>query len=211
MWRRWCARRSCGAASTCVAAPSCMRAEISAGGKEIMFDHAGKRERVQAAEILVALGRRPALAGLGLGEAGVELNGVGNVVTAATQQTTNPRVLWRETPAVRWRWCIWRSSRARLPRKMQRPSLRGDPLASGNGLSLPALWRFHGAAGGGRRSDGGGSIRARRFLCGRAASVRRSRQVDRHGRDGRICEAARRIREPGRFLEPGSWGRRRRS
>ena len=69
------------------------RVEVSAGGKEILFDHLGEGERVQAAEILVALGRRPALAGLGLEEAGVGLGSSGEVITAATQQTTNPRVL----------------------------------------------------------------------------------------------------------------------
>jgi mercuric reductase len=48
---------------------------------------------VQAAEILVATGRRPVVDGLGLDAAGVEVDGRGGLVLDQTLRTTNPNVL----------------------------------------------------------------------------------------------------------------------
>jgi len=68
------------------------RVEFTAESKSVFFEQDGESRCVQAAEILVALGRRPALSGLGLGGAGIEMDGSWQVVAAATQQTTHPRV-----------------------------------------------------------------------------------------------------------------------
>jgi pyruvate/2-oxoglutarate dehydrogenase complex dihydrolipoamide dehydrogenase (E3) component len=69
-----------------------LRVESSPGGKTVVFEEDGAERQVQAAEILVALGRNPALAGLGLEEAGIELNAAGQVRATLAQQTTQPRV-----------------------------------------------------------------------------------------------------------------------
>jgi mercuric reductase len=59
------------------------RVRAIAGGAEIVID---------ADEVLVATGRRPNTAGLGLAAAGVATNGRGAVVTDAQLRTANPRV-----------------------------------------------------------------------------------------------------------------------
>ncbi|MCE9518262.1 MAG: FAD-dependent oxidoreductase [Verrucomicrobia bacterium] len=66
--------------------------EVSAEGKTVVFERDGKTSRVCAAEVLVALGRRPALGGLGLNEIGIAINDAGQVMASATQQTSAPRV-----------------------------------------------------------------------------------------------------------------------
>ncbi|HEU5069030.1 MAG TPA: NAD(P)/FAD-dependent oxidoreductase [Verrucomicrobiae bacterium] len=60
-------------------------------GKTVTFAHAGKRMRVKADEILFALGRTPNTAGLGLGDAGVKLDGA-RVITNECMQTSVPHI-----------------------------------------------------------------------------------------------------------------------
>jgi pyruvate/2-oxoglutarate dehydrogenase complex dihydrolipoamide dehydrogenase (E3) component len=62
-----------------------------AGVKWVEFEQAGEVCRVEAAEILVALGRRPATEGLGLEAAGVDLDGV-KVRVGLTQQTSQAHI-----------------------------------------------------------------------------------------------------------------------
>lgn len=69
-----------------------LRVETEAEGKAVEFEMDGKTSRVRAAEILVALGRRPALDGLGLDEMGIATDNAGRVIATPTQQTTNSRV-----------------------------------------------------------------------------------------------------------------------
>jgi pyruvate/2-oxoglutarate dehydrogenase complex dihydrolipoamide dehydrogenase (E3) component len=69
-----------------------IKVEVSAEGKTVVYERDGKINRVCAAEILVALGRRPALGGLGLNEIGIAMNGAGQVIASATQQTSDPRL-----------------------------------------------------------------------------------------------------------------------
>lgn len=69
-----------------------LRVESSNGGKRVFFEKDGAVRSADGAEILVALGRRPAVAGLGLERAGIEVDGSSQVVASATQQTTHPRV-----------------------------------------------------------------------------------------------------------------------
>lgn len=59
--------------------------------KVVAFEHAGKRIRVTAEEILFTLGRRPNTSGLGLEHAGVELE-EGRIVTNARMQTSAPHI-----------------------------------------------------------------------------------------------------------------------
>lgn len=68
------------------------RVEASSEGKTVCFEEGGTSRRVDAEEILLALGRRPALVGLGLERAGIEVDHLGQVVAQPTQQTTQPRV-----------------------------------------------------------------------------------------------------------------------
>ncbi len=68
------------------------KVEISAEGKTVVFESGCKSVRVHAAEILVAMGRQPALGGLGLNEAGIATNDAGQVIASLTQQTSDPRV-----------------------------------------------------------------------------------------------------------------------
>ncbi|MDX6766942.1 MAG: dihydrolipoyl dehydrogenase [Candidatus Methylacidiphilales bacterium] len=56
-------------------------------GKRVSFEQDGKRRHIDAGEILYALGRIPAVAGLGLESAGVALRGLA-VQTGPTMQTT---------------------------------------------------------------------------------------------------------------------------
>ncbi|MEM7012280.1 MAG: FAD-dependent oxidoreductase [Verrucomicrobiota bacterium] len=59
--------------------------------KKVFFEHEGEEKCVEAAEILVALGRKPATASLELAAAGVDENR-GRVVTSSTQQTSAPNI-----------------------------------------------------------------------------------------------------------------------
>ena len=61
------------------------------GLKEIAFEQAGKNLRVQAEEILFALGRVPNVASLGLENAGVQVEH-GRITTNAQMQTTAPHI-----------------------------------------------------------------------------------------------------------------------
>lgn len=68
------------------------RVETSpAGRKRVVFENAGTEQAVEAAEILLALGRRPATEGLGLAAASVETDH-GLVAVLPTQQTSQPHV-----------------------------------------------------------------------------------------------------------------------
>jgi len=59
--------------------------------KGVTFEHAGKRIRVQADEILLALGRSPNASGLGLESVGVKLDN-DRIVTNARMQTSAPHI-----------------------------------------------------------------------------------------------------------------------
>ncbi|MBE0541824.1 MAG: NAD(P)/FAD-dependent oxidoreductase [Verrucomicrobia bacterium] len=60
-------------------------------GKSVTFEHSGKKVRVRAEEILLSLGRSPNTAGLGLEQAGVELDH-GRIITNAGMQTSTPHI-----------------------------------------------------------------------------------------------------------------------
>jgi pyruvate/2-oxoglutarate dehydrogenase complex dihydrolipoamide dehydrogenase (E3) component len=69
-----------------------LRVEVTDAGKTVVFrSEAGPEQSVTAAEILVALGRHPATASLGLEAAEVETQ-KGRVLTLATQQTSQPHI-----------------------------------------------------------------------------------------------------------------------
>ncbi len=70
---------------------SLQHVEKTAAGKRVVFIQDGKQQSVEAAEILVALGRRPALEHLGLNAAGID-HANGSVKVALTQQTSHPHV-----------------------------------------------------------------------------------------------------------------------
>ena len=61
------------------------------GGKEVVFEHAGKTKRVRAEEILFALGRVPNTAGLQLHRAGVGTEN-DRIFTDARMQTSVPHI-----------------------------------------------------------------------------------------------------------------------
>ncbi|MBC8003358.1 MAG: dihydrolipoyl dehydrogenase [Opitutaceae bacterium] len=61
------------------------------GLKTIEFDHQGKQRRISGEEVLVALGRSPATAGLDLVKAGVKTEGA-RIVTNAAMQTSAPHI-----------------------------------------------------------------------------------------------------------------------
>lgn len=61
------------------------------GGKRVVFEQDGAEHAVDAAEILLALGRRPATTGLGLDAAAVETDN-GRVAILPTQQTSQPHL-----------------------------------------------------------------------------------------------------------------------
>jgi mercuric reductase len=68
--------------------------EVEGGPRKAVVARAGGHDvRVEAAEILVATGRRPVVDGLGLDAAGVEVDGHGGLVLDQTLRTTNPNVL----------------------------------------------------------------------------------------------------------------------
>jgi len=60
-------------------------------GKSVVFEQAGRRLKVTAAEILLALGRRPNTAGLGLSTAGVRLDG-DRIWTDNQMRTSAPHI-----------------------------------------------------------------------------------------------------------------------
>ncbi len=62
------------------------------GGHQLVVRHAGQEHTIGFDALLVALGRRPSTAELGLEAAGVELDDRGAVVVDARLRTTNPRV-----------------------------------------------------------------------------------------------------------------------
>ncbi len=69
-----------------------MRVETTPDGqKQVVFQKNEVEQTVTAAEILVALGRRPATAMLGLDAAAVEMEN-GRVMSLATQQTSQPHI-----------------------------------------------------------------------------------------------------------------------
>jgi pyruvate/2-oxoglutarate dehydrogenase complex dihydrolipoamide dehydrogenase (E3) component len=60
-------------------------------GKQVVFEHNGKKVRVEAEEILFALGRMPNTEALGLENAGVEMEN-GRIVTNARMQTSTSHI-----------------------------------------------------------------------------------------------------------------------
>ena len=67
------------------------RVERTPDGKRVVFEKDGRVEAAEAAEVLLALGRRAAVDGLQLSAAGVEL-AKGNVRVSATMQTSAPHI-----------------------------------------------------------------------------------------------------------------------
>ena len=59
--------------------------------KGVILRHRGRKMRIQAAEILLALGRQPATAGLGLEKAGVQTES-GRILASASLQTSAPHI-----------------------------------------------------------------------------------------------------------------------
>ncbi len=66
-------------------------ASRTSSGKAVAFEHAGQTIRVEAEEILFALGRTADTAGLNLERIGVSTSG-GRIITDATMQTTVPHI-----------------------------------------------------------------------------------------------------------------------
>jgi len=90
--------------------------------KRVVYRKDGIVHTVEADEILVALGRKPAVRNLGLDAAGVTIAG-GGIEIADTQETSAPGIYAAGMSAVRWRSFISRSSRGRWPRGMRRDCL----------------------------------------------------------------------------------------
>ena len=65
--------------------------ERAGAARRIAYHRDGKQEVVEVDEVLVATGRRPNTAGLGLSEAGIEVNEHGAIKVGDDLQTTNPR------------------------------------------------------------------------------------------------------------------------
>jgi pyruvate/2-oxoglutarate dehydrogenase complex dihydrolipoamide dehydrogenase (E3) component len=70
---------------------SLRRVETSGASKRVIFKQSGREEAAEAAEILLALGRRAAVDGLDLNEAGVAAD-KGHVAVAATMQSSAPHI-----------------------------------------------------------------------------------------------------------------------
>ena len=68
-----------------------LRIEESSGGSRVFFEHGNGEESVQSEIVLNALGRRPALHGLGVENAGVALQGHA-ICTDLEQRTTAPHL-----------------------------------------------------------------------------------------------------------------------
>jgi pyruvate/2-oxoglutarate dehydrogenase complex dihydrolipoamide dehydrogenase (E3) component len=62
------------------------------GGRRLVVEHGGQEQTLLFDELLVALGRRPNVTDLGLGEAGVGLDGRGAVAVDGRLRTSNPRI-----------------------------------------------------------------------------------------------------------------------
>jgi pyruvate/2-oxoglutarate dehydrogenase complex dihydrolipoamide dehydrogenase (E3) component len=68
------------------------RVERTASGKSVWHEQSGEERVVEAEEILYALGRKPAVSGLGLKPAGVEMDQQGRVVVNEKLQTSQPHI-----------------------------------------------------------------------------------------------------------------------
>src|SRR5206468_1661276 len=68
------------------------RVETTQNGKRVVFSQDDGVHHADGAEVLVALGRRPAVDGLGLENVAIECSDKGLVTTEATMQTTHPRI-----------------------------------------------------------------------------------------------------------------------
>ena len=68
------------------------KVEKTAKGKRLHVKLGDEKQQVVVSDILVATGRRPHTAGLGLNNAGVEVDRQGAVVVDETLRTSNPRV-----------------------------------------------------------------------------------------------------------------------
>jgi pyruvate/2-oxoglutarate dehydrogenase complex dihydrolipoamide dehydrogenase (E3) component len=69
-----------------------MRVERTANGKSVRYERSGKKQVAEAEEIFYALGRKPAVQGLGLEKAGVETNKQNAVVVNDRLQTSQPHI-----------------------------------------------------------------------------------------------------------------------
>jgi pyruvate/2-oxoglutarate dehydrogenase complex dihydrolipoamide dehydrogenase (E3) component len=69
-----------------------IRVERTANGKRVLFGHDGAEQFVEADEILYALGRKPAIRGLDLEKAGVEIDKRGAIVVNDRMQTSQPHI-----------------------------------------------------------------------------------------------------------------------
>ncbi len=71
-----------------------VRVEKTAAGKRVTFSHKGNEEttHVEADEILMALGRTPAIKGLNLEAVSVKCQDNGRIKINSSQQSTNPRI-----------------------------------------------------------------------------------------------------------------------
>ena len=69
-----------------------MRVERTANGKRVWYERNGEKEVVEAEEIFYALGRRPAVEGLGLEKAGVETDKQSAVMVNERLQTSQPHI-----------------------------------------------------------------------------------------------------------------------
>jgi pyruvate/2-oxoglutarate dehydrogenase complex dihydrolipoamide dehydrogenase (E3) component len=68
------------------------RVERTATSKNVWYERNGKQEVVEAAEVFYALGRRPAVVGLGLEKAGVETDKQNAVIVNERLQTSQPHI-----------------------------------------------------------------------------------------------------------------------
>jgi pyruvate/2-oxoglutarate dehydrogenase complex dihydrolipoamide dehydrogenase (E3) component len=69
-----------------------LRVERTASGKSVWYERKGEKQAVEADEIFYALGRKPAVLGLGLEKAGVETGKQNAVVVNDKLQTSQPHV-----------------------------------------------------------------------------------------------------------------------
>jgi pyruvate/2-oxoglutarate dehydrogenase complex dihydrolipoamide dehydrogenase (E3) component len=69
-----------------------VRTEKGLGSKRVLYQQNGQAQVVEADEILFALGRRPAVRGLGLDKAGVEINQNGAIAVNDRMQTSQPQI-----------------------------------------------------------------------------------------------------------------------